>query len=312
MQLVRVRGRRRMGGALAVVCVMTSGACGSPVLSVDDAAVMSGEKTHLVAYLERDAVLGIRRSVEHVKVRFFADDREVGEDDTDKDGRASVHVLVPPDVQRFTARAFVERRQLYAAGEVVTWNRRRVIIAVDVDHTIAQTDYKELLLDKDEDEISPLKRSVKTLNTLTQDYHVLYLTARPRFLRDKTRAWLREKGFPEGPLLTAEGVRQTVRSERFKRGKLHELRGYWPTLRIGIGNKASDAEAYGANEMLAIILETREHEERARHAIVLRDWKMVAEFFKANADTLTDADRLKEVLEGRRMLLRPVPRWREP
>ena len=48
-----------------------------------------------------------------------------------------------------------------------------------------------------------------------------------------------------------------------------------------------------------------------RHVIVLYDWRAVAEFFGANRAVLADADALREVIAGRRLLLRPVERYHQ-
>ena len=310
----RPRSRRVLTGLAVVLCGTATAACRPPILSVDDTLAVRGEKTQLVAYVEREPVFGLRKDVKGIRVEFLVGDETVGDDRTDHDGRASVKCTLAPTVRRYEARMVADGQILWAEGEVHTWARERISIAVDVDNTIARTDVEELILDPDADDISPLKRSVATLEGLAQDYQILYLTARPRFLRDKTRVWLRDKGFPEGPLVTAKGVRQAVRSEHFKRETLNALRARWPNLRIGIGNTSSDADAYGANDMLALVLEPRakEEDEVPRHAIVFRDWKTVAEFFAANRATLTDPDQVDDVVDGKRMLLQPVPRWTKP
>ena len=305
-----MRWMRWIGGLMVSWHVAVPAMSTPPILSVDDAVVMPGEKTHLVAYVEREPVLGLRKDVEDVTVRFFVGGNEVGHDKTDDDGRASIRCELRSGTARYEARAVVGRRKLLAEGDVFAWDGDRVIIAVDVDDTIARTDYTDLIFDEDEDEIDPLKRSSKTLDTLAADYHIVYLTARPRFLLHKTRVWLREEDFPTGPVITAKGLRQSVRQERFKRKQLKVLRKRWPKLLIGIGNSTSDAEAYGACGLLSIMLEQEDgKEDFGRHSIVLRKWKTVARFFEANRATLADADKLKEAIKGKRMLLQPVRRW---
>lgn len=312
MQTVPVRHMRWITATVAVLGSAAPVIGGPPILSVDDAVMIPGEKTHLVAYVEREPVLGFRKDVEDIEVRFFVGGEEVDDDQTDNDGRASIKCKLPPGTRTYEARAVVKGKPLRATGRLFEWDKGRVVIAVDVDDTIARTDYTDLIFDEDEDEIDPLKRSAKTLRALAADFHIVYLTARPRFLLDKTRAWLHGEEFPQGPVVVAKGLRQSARQERFKRQKIKALRKQWPKLLIGIGNKDSDAEAYGANDMLSIMLEAKDaDEEFGRHSIVFRKWKAVARFFEANRSALTDPDQLEEVIKGERMLLRPVPRWRE-
>ncbi len=286
-------------------------ACHAPVLSVDDAAVRPGAETRLSAYVERESLPWLRQDLKGTPVRFRVDGRDLGDDRTDDDGRASVERKLPPGAEWYEARATVNGRQLYAFGRLFTWDDRRVILAVDIDHTIERTEYRSLLVDKGEDESDPLKRSADTLRALAGDFHILYLTGRPRFLLEKTRQWLKDKEFPDGPVLTAKGVRDMFRPGLFKAAELRRLRDAWPNLLIGIGDKASDADAYGSNDMLSLIVSPRPDRDFPPHAIVLRDWKTLGKFFAQNREILIDPERLKQAIRGEVMLRRPLPRYRK-
>jgi phosphatidate phosphatase APP1 len=269
--------------------------------------VHPGEKARLVAFVEREPILGLGTDLARVRVTFHVGGQEVGDKKTDDEGWAETKCRVPAGSDRYEACAQALQQELRATGRLFQWGDERVVIAVDVDHTIAQTDYEELLVERGEDGSDPVKRSAQTLRALAQDHHILYLTSRPRSLLDKTRTWLGERAFPDGPVMTAASVKQTLRPGNFKEKKLHTLRKDWPTLLIGIGNEPGDAEAYGANEMLALVLPGKGERNFGRHAIVFRDWKALARFFEVNRDTLADAAALREVIAGKRMLARPVP-----
>lgn len=299
-------GLRLLGLAL----VLGAG-CRAPTLIVDDAIRGPNGKTRLVAGVEREPVLAMGKDLEHVRVRFFVSEREVGDTKSDDEGVADIERALDAEVGQFEARAVVDGRELRAAGRVFAWDRQRVSIAVDIDHTIAQTEYEDLLDNDQEEGSDPLKRSVSTLRRLAADFQILYLTGRPRSLLDKTRAWLREREFPAGPVITAESVRQMLRPGAFKQQKLRSLRNAWPRLLIGIGNTVSDAEAYGASEMLTLILSKEPGRDFGRHALVFKDWKALGRFFEANRDVLLDAERLKDAIEGKVMLLQTVPRYEE-
>jgi hypothetical protein len=286
--------------------------CKAPLLSVDDAVVLPGEKTRLIACVEREPVLGLCKDVEQVRVHFDVDESEVGAAKTDEDGVAEVKHKLLPGTENYEARVLVDGRELRALGRVFTWDKDRVIIVVDIDHTIEQTNYKGLLRSPNsEDDSDPIKHSVETLKALAQDFQIVYLTGRPRFLIDKTRMWLRQEGFPTGPVITSVRVRDMVNPGEFKRRKLHELRKYWPNLLIGIGNQPGDADAYGANGMLALVLPSKPEQTFGPHAVVFRDWKQVGKFFGTNRAMLTDADALHEVIEGEESLLLPVPTFKK-
>ncbi len=284
--------------------------CGAPVLSVDDALLRPDGNLHLAAYVEREPLTGLRQDVSGVRVRFFVDDREVGDDQTDDEGQARVESRPAAGVRRYTARTLVGGRELLAAGRVFAWDDERVIIAVDIDQTVERTEYKGLILEDEGDPSDPLKRSAETLRALAEDFAILYLTGRPRFLLDKTRDWLREHEFPDGPVITARSLRESLRPGAFKRNMLHDVRAEWPKLLIGIGDKASDADAYGANEMLTIVLARTDRGEYGPHALVFRDWKALASFFAANRAVLTSPAGVKDAADGKPVLLRPVPPYR--
>lgn len=86
------------------------------------------------------------------------------------------------------------------------------------------------------------------LTTLAQrGFRIFYLTARPEWFGQKTREWLREKGYPEGILHTTLSALGAVgkAAAQYKSTELSNLRastGLIPT--FGFGNKASDVDAY--------------------------------------------------------------------
>lgn len=298
--------------ASAAIALFLSG-CGPAILSADDAILRQGdEKVRLTAYVEQEPFLGLRRDVENAKVHFFAGGREVGENKTDRDGRASEKCRLPDDrVDAFEARVNYDGREHRRTARLFRWQRDRTIIVVDVDHTLADTKYEELILRPEDEESNPLKRSRRILSQLADDYQILYLTARPRFLLEKTRAWLDEEGYPPGPVMVAKGIRDAVHPGEFKRKALERLQDDWSGIRIGIGDNASDAFAYGANKMLTLVVSKTPDEGIGRHAIILRDWKSVGLFFEANREVLSAPERLKDIVEDRGMLLVPLYPWRK-
>jgi len=306
----RVRAER-LGVVAGAVLAACSG-CGPAVLSVSDAIVSAGEPVRLTAFVYRDTIRGVGRDIEGVQVRFSVDGRPAGSARTDDDGWTSVQWALPTGgASRFGATAIVDGRTIRAGGAIYTWDKDRIILAVDVDGTLAETDYDDLILGRRDVESQPLPHAQQTLEKLSADFHILYLTARPHYYVQKTRRWLKDCGFPGGPVFTAPRLRDTIRHTRFKRRMLATLRKDWPNLLIGIGNKAADAEAYGPNGMLSLIVRRAADEDLGPHAIVLQDWPAVSRFFDANADVLCDPRELTRATRGEIMLLRPVVAWQQ-
>jgi hypothetical protein len=306
----RVRADRL--GLMVGVALAAFGGCGPAVLSVSDAIVSPGEPVRLTAFVYRDTICGVGRDIGGVQVQFSVDGRSAASARTDDDGWVSVQWALPSgSASRFEAKAAVRGRTVRAGGAVYTWDPNRIILAVDVDGTLAQTDYDDLILGRRDVGSQPLPYAQQTLDQLSADFHILYLTARPQYYVEKTRRWLKDCGFPTGPVCTAPRLRDTIRHTRFKRRMLATLRKDWPNLLIGIGNKAADGEAYGASSMLSLIVRRVPDKNLGPHAIVLHDWPAVSRLFGANAEVLHDPRELTRATRGEIMLLRPVVAWQE-
>jgi hypothetical protein len=296
----------RTGGTGVVWLLLVVG-CRAPILTVDDAVAFPGQLTRLAACVEREPILGLCHDIKQVPVAFDVNNSEVGSAKTGREGVAEVEHKLQPGTREYDARVLVDGRELHMSGRVYTWDQDRVIIAVDIDHTIAQTDYKGLLRSAEsEDTSSPVEHSAETLSTLSQDFQIVYLTGRPRFMIDKTRTWLRQNGFPAGPVITSVRVRDLANPGAFKRQKLRELRAAWPKLLIGIGNQISDAGAYGVSGMLALVVPPKPGRVFDPHTLVFGDWEDVGRFFEVNLPTLTDAGALQDVIAGKQMLMRTL------
>ena len=281
--------------------------CGPLVLSVDDAVVTSGSAAPFSAYVSREHIFGLRSEIERVPVVFSVDGRKIGENTADDEGRASIMTEALEGTPRtFVARARVGGKTLDATGRIFHWQRGRVIIAVDIDHTVSQTNYRKLVLTEQVDISPPIPGARETLEGLAKDYYILYLTARPRFLIEKTRGWLDHYGFPAGPVVAAPRVRDAIQQLAFKQRTLHQIRLRRPELLIGIGNRTADIEAYASSGMLPVIVYSGGEEKHYSDAVVLQDWQSVRQFFDANAEYLTSPARLKKVVDGQLMILQPL------
>lgn len=289
---------------ILMLCPVLLAGCRGPVLAVEDVIVRPGESARLIAFAEREPILGLGKDLAGVRVTFRVDGQTLGEKQTDDEGSAEVQCRLPTGTTRYEVVGTVLHEDLQATGRVFWWDQERVIVAVDVDHTIARTEYEQLLGRRAEDASDPLKRSAQTLRDWSQEFNILYLTSRTRSLLSRTRQWLRGNEFPDGPVLTSESFRFMVRPGVFKEKRLRELRKHWPALLVGVGDRASDAEAYGANEMLALIVSQEPERGLGRHAILFRDWKALSQFFAANEAVLTDPAELRDVILGKRPLLR--------
>lgn len=290
-----------------LVLLLAMPGCGPLMVSVDDTVVMNGKPVPFSAYVSREHFFGLRSEIEHVPVAFLVEGRKIGENTADDEGRAAVMTDSLQGTPRtFLAQARVRGETLEATGRVFHWQEGRVIIAVDIDHTVSQTNYRKLLLKEQVDISPPIPGARETLDDLAKDYYILYLTARPRFLIEKTRGWLTHYDFPPGPVVAAPRVRDAIRQIEFKQRTLRQLRLRWPELLIGIGNQTADIEAYASSRMLPVIVYSGGEEKHYSDAVVLQDWQFVHQFFDANTQALTSPASLEKVIDGQLMILQPL------
>jgi hypothetical protein len=300
------------GVVLAGLLLVLPG-CGPLVLSVEDTVVMDGHDARLVAHVKREHMLGLRTEIERVPVSFRLDGREVGQNLAGEEGRAGVTVPVPENrPATFDVRARAMGKSLDTQGRIFYWHKGRVIIAVDIDHTISETDRDKLLTTNQPETSPPIPGARDTLAALAREYYILYVTARPHFLLEKTRHWLATYHFPVGPVITAPKLSDSIRPAKWKSQVLGNLRQRWPDLLIGIGNRNSDTESYAPNDMLPLIIYSEGEELHYADAIILPDWRALGAFFEVNRDMLRDPGKLREVIEGKVWVLQPIIPLCEP
>jgi phosphatidate phosphatase APP1 len=263
----------------------------------------------LTARVEHRTGLAETQPLSGVKIEYFVDGTKVGAAATDASGMARLMCAVPPTATRFQARADIEGAPVAMEGRLFPWPMDRTVIVCDIDETISMTHYRELVWDMDDRASTAFPGAAATLAGLSKRFGLLYLTGRPGFLMDKTKSWLARNHFPDAPMLTAPTLRQAVAVEQFKGMKIHELERLTKNILIGIGNANTDSEAYAEHGLLPLIIDDHDDNRFRAHAIVLRNWAMVREFFMANRETFEKPDQLRAAIAGERMILRPLIRW---
>jgi phosphoglycolate phosphatase-like HAD superfamily hydrolase len=295
------------GSLFGLICLSSLG-CSGPVLTVNDAVVMGGTQSPVTAYVERPVGLGFRHAVKEVPVEFSAGNREIGVCETQNRGQASVLCDLPQGgCSQFEAIAIVKGKTVTQSGCVFRWDPRRTVVAVDVDHTLSLTAYLALLFKTRDRHSRPIPGAVETMNALARDYQIAYVTSRPRFLLERTRQWLREEGFPAGPVIVSSGWAEWRNQGAFKRRRLADLRQQWPNLLIGIGDKQSDVGAYTANGMLTLIVNEKRPDRYGEKAVTSRDWAALAQFFADNRAVLTQPAVLASRIDAGGRLIPPAP-----
>ncbi len=264
---------------------------------MEDVVYLPGEQSIFVAQLEKDLPVGLPDALEGTTVTFWNGSQHIGSATTDDEGRAQMVADIGGAVPKYVkARARSGLQRVEVEQPVRRWERSRVIIAVDVDHTIAETDYEGVLIDDIDTKSKPIPGSIEVLNAMSRKYHLMYVTARPIFLFDETRQWLKMHGYPQAPLVMGPSASALVDQAELKENLLSWRRDHLPNLLIGIGDKETDAEAYAAVGMLSLILAPVEDESDVNQVFIVKDWVGIESFFNSNAGVLSDAGRLENVI----------------
>ena len=121
---------------------------------------------------------------------------------------------------------------------------------IDVDKTLAHTESWRFFRENPE----PMAGSVDVMRRLAKDYTVVYVTHRPQQYAHHTKTWLLRHGYPTGPLLMPEVVDFARGSRRYKTKELTRLKSKFPNIRIGIGDKISDVQAYHDSALQAFLI----------------------------------------------------------
>lgn len=288
------------------------GACHEPCICVSDGVAISGSQSILSAVVDQHDADGRPTGIPAVPVRFYSDDKLLGEVITDETGAARLTCELPPGTTRFQTHATVGRAKITGEGHVFGWPKERTVIICDIDGTISNTHYRELVFDKADNASWPLDDAAEVLNRLAERYGLIYLTARPAFLKEKTRHWLDTHGFPRAPLVSAPSLSRSISPQKYKAEQIHRLQAVLKNIRIGIGDAKSDSEAYAMENLLTLMIDRNDGSAFRAHAIVMRDWQMLARFFDANANLLEDPTQLQAAISGEQLVLRPILRYQPP
>jgi hypothetical protein len=171
----------------------------------------------------------------------------LGRSTTDADGRYDIAPSGATISIGQPVYAVLEADQSCAAHYDFLEPAGRKTIITDIDGTLTLSD-EELFKQIDDGTYDPLENaSASALMNLWADkgYQIVYLTARPHDFRAETRAWLEERDFPLGPVITANTLVFDETARQYKRSWVNRVRTDfgWDVV-AAYGNATSDIDAY--------------------------------------------------------------------
>ncbi len=255
------------------------------MIACDDVLVHVGQQARIAARLALGSLvtLPVRRG--GVTIRFSVDGEEIGAAETKADGSATVP-YTPREEREYRVVATCEHPRekppFTAEGTIFSRSTRKKALILDIDRTLFASSTLGAIF-KRSSAVRPLEGAVEVTRALAHVYDLIVITGRKRYLQGKTRRWFRDKGFPPAPMFFAPPFRPTLSHERFKLTLIRTLRRSWKNISVGIGDRDSDARAYLANGLTAIIL--RKGRACPPGAITVPDWESIREVLLEQSDT---------------------------
>jgi len=126
------------------------------------------------------------------------------------------------------------------------------VIVIDLDDTVAPaTLFNNFLLFTNplinlgySQFVQPLNMSPEMIQELSTTYHIVFVTARAKFLAEISMDWLDLYGFPPAPLFTAQNLFISLQATGYKSAAIQYVMDLGLVVEYGIGDKSGDIQAY--------------------------------------------------------------------
>jgi len=228
-----------------------------PALVLGDALIYPGETAHVGIKLGRGfGSTTIKTYPGRTVVITDAARATVHEAQTDDDGRA-VFERKFEKVGTYFFRAAVdgkveEKDVQPALFGVYVRDKTTPIVVCDLDKTLVQSGFFQVLVGI----AKPFPHAADVMHRVVNEKKmtVLYLTHRSDFFDSTSKYWLREHRFPPGPLFTSDVAGLLEGSGKFKTSELARVKERFPDIRLAVGDKISDSNAYVANKVPSILI----------------------------------------------------------
>jgi len=240
-----------------------------------DAVGKPGEEVEVSALVERRDHFGLRRMLAGVPVTFHHEGRMLGGANTNADGIAAFPFQTS-GAGYYEVEARIESPdlpQLRTTLLVAAVEADETILVVDIDHAVAKShSFPKSLLGMYYD-LVPVPGAREALDKLFGDYQIFYLCDRSDRNIRTTKEWLASHGFPPGPLCVKTGS-FLLQTADFRRKTLLAWKAKWENLAAGIGDSATDADAFLAAGLRAYVLDSGVSDGMLpQGAINVRDWE---------------------------------------
>jgi hypothetical protein len=225
-----------------------------------------------------------------VEVQFLREGGVIGTDRTNARGKACIQANAGGKTWKYTARVQTDDYQGVSKGHVFVWGDEHPAVAIDIDETLMRSQYVGLIFNS-RDPSRPMPHSRKVIKQLSEHYGIVYISARSRLFRNKTRYWLQQHGYPLGPVVLGDNFNSIAWQHHSKLDMMTRLSKKLPSLSAGIGDKSADEEAFLANELQCIIISSF-YPWRDEKTIVVDDWRGVGKILLQDKKQIQQAGKI--------------------
>ncbi len=230
-------------------------------------------------------MLSLRKALEQKTVCVYANTspgwKLLGEAKTDEEGSFSFPVSgdqrLPSGLTKLHLSVVGDSKEADFVALIADKGTKLVISDVDGTLTQFETPIPPATI-SNEGANQDAPQALQTLRD--RGYWVLYMTARTDGDTNKTRQWLHNKGFPDGPLHLVPEIISLSNAASYKANAMREIIDSGVVISAGISNRASDQQAYSAVGIPANRIFILRNEERLRSEVnALRDRACVFESY---------------------------------
>ena len=260
---------------LASACAMAQAADKKKAhLQGYDVLALPGESVSLRAKAEKSSrIRFLRPDLENETVEFVIGDKVLGSAKTDDDGVAALPHKFEKAGRHMVAVRFGAKSK-YAADDafiVDVCDAKTRLLVCDIDHTIADISATKFVFKKNE-KVPALPGSPDALTRLAMHYKLIYITARDDTFLRKTRDWLALRKFPRAPVVFWDFGGKKLSHRKYKTREIAAIKKRFPNTVAGVGDKVSDAKAYLANGLRAVIILPERDDDLPKEAIWVKTW----------------------------------------
>ena len=269
----------RIIGILSLLTLPLASSCSWPTkyahLQAYDEATPPGREVTLRAKLEYRGHLLFRLDIHRQKINFLVNDEYAGSALTGRDGTAQLK-YTPEAAGVLNVRAAIDKSSRYTApvarALLLCAEPDDRFIVTDIDQTIAYSTIISSLFLRAE-RCPVVRGSPEVMARLAGKYKIIYVTGRDDSTLEGTRAWLRVRGFPEGPVFIRDMNIFNLSRAKFKRALFGELMGRGINIVAAFGNRGHDVRAARTHAIPVILI--RRSGEDGDGVFYARDWSEV-------------------------------------